>query len=70
MFTRFQVNVKDIECSLEWWAKHESLFLPVAFLACQILGIVGSQIKIEKKISLDENFTNLKRCHTQSNNLD
>jgi len=24
MFTRFQVDVKDIKCSLEWWAKHKS----------------------------------------------
>jgi hypothetical protein len=30
---RFQVNVKDIKCPLEWWAKHKSLFPIVAFLA-------------------------------------
>jgi hypothetical protein len=33
MFKRFQVDVKDIKCPLEWWAKHESLFPTVAFLA-------------------------------------
>jgi hypothetical protein len=35
-------------------AKHESLFPIVAFLAHQFLGIVGSQIEIEKKIHLLE----------------
>jgi hypothetical protein len=33
MFRRFQVDVKDIKCLLEWWAKHKSLFLIMAFLA-------------------------------------
>jgi hypothetical protein len=42
----------------------------VAFLACQILGIVGSRIKTERIISLVEIFTNLRRCCLQSNNLD
>jgi hypothetical protein len=41
MFRRFQMNVKDIKCLLEWWAKHESLFPIVAFLARQILDIDG-----------------------------
>jgi hypothetical protein len=44
MFKRFQVDVKDIKCPLEWWAKHESLFPTMAFLAHHILGIVGYQI--------------------------
>jgi hypothetical protein len=34
MFRRFQMDVKDIKCPLEWWAKHESLFPIVAFLDC------------------------------------
>ncbi len=42
----------------------------MAYLARQILGIVGFQIKIEKKNSLVGIFTNLKGCHLQSNNLD
>jgi hypothetical protein len=33
IFKRFQVDVKDIKCPLEWWAKHEFLFLIVAFFA-------------------------------------
>ncbi len=70
MFRGFQVNVKDIQCPLEWWAKHESLFPTMAFLARQILGIIGFQIEIEKKNSLVEIFTNLRRCHLQLDNLD
>jgi hypothetical protein len=42
MFRRFQVDLKDIKCLLEWWAKHKSLFQIVAFFVRQILGIVGS----------------------------
>jgi hypothetical protein len=63
MFKRFQVDVKDIECPLEWWAKQDSLFPTVAFLAYQILGIVGSQIEIERIFSLAGIFTNLMTCH-------
>jgi hypothetical protein len=44
MFRRVQVNVKDIKCSLEWWAKHEFLFPIVAFSTCLILNIVSFQI--------------------------
>jgi hypothetical protein len=63
MFGRFQLNVKDIKCLLEWWAKHEFLFPTMAFLVRQILGIVGSQIEIERIFSLVGILTNLKRCH-------
>ncbi len=42
----------------------------MAFLACQILGIVGSHIEIERIFSLVGIFTNLKRCRLQSDNLD
>jgi len=70
MFKRFQVDVKDTKCPLEWWAKHESLFPTVAFLAHQILGIIGSQIETKINFSLVRIFTNLKRCHLQLDNLD
>jgi hypothetical protein len=26
MFRKFQVDVKDIKCPLEWWVKHEFVF--------------------------------------------
>jgi hypothetical protein len=69
MFIRFQVDVKNIKCPLKWWAKHESLFPIVAFLAHHILGIFYSQIEIEKKNSLARILTNLRKCHLQLDNL-
>jgi hypothetical protein len=47
MFRRFQVDVKDIKCPLEWWVKHGSLFPIVSFVAHQIFGIIGSQEEID-----------------------
>ncbi len=47
----------------------QTLFPTLAFLACQILGIVGSQIETKRIFSLLEILTNLKICHLQSNNL-
>jgi hypothetical protein len=44
MFKRYQVDA----CFLEWWGKHESLFLIDVFLACKILNIMRSQIETEK----------------------
>jgi hypothetical protein len=31
IFCRFQADVKDIKCPLEWWKKHESMFPIVGF---------------------------------------
>ncbi len=62
MFKRFQVDVKDIKCPLERWAKHKFLFPTVAFFARQILSIVGSQIEIERIVLLARILTNLRRC--------
>jgi hypothetical protein len=42
----YQVNPKKIKCTLQWWGKHETMFLKIGFLACQIIGIVKSQIVI------------------------
>jgi hypothetical protein len=50
--------------------KHKSLFLTTAFLALQILGIVGSQIETERIFSLVGIFTNLRKCRLLPNNLD
>jgi len=36
----------------QWWQKHETIFLTIRFLAQQILGIVGSQIKRKRIFSL------------------
>jgi hypothetical protein len=45
IFRHYQVDVKDIKCSLQWWEKHESMFPTFGFCARQILRIVVSQIE-------------------------
>jgi hypothetical protein len=40
MFRRFQMDVKDIKCPLEWWAKHESLFPTMTFLFVKFLALL------------------------------
>ncbi len=68
MFKRFQVDVKDIKCPLEWWAKHKSFFSIVAIVARQILGIIGFQVETKITFSLVGVFTNLRRCCLQLDN--
>jgi len=41
IFRRYQLDIKDIKCPLQWWQKHEVMLLTIGFLARQILGIVG-----------------------------
>jgi hypothetical protein len=55
------MNPKEIKCLLLWWQKHESMFPTIGFLVHQILGIVESQIEIEKVFSLVGILTNLRR---------
>jgi hypothetical protein len=62
------VDPKDIKYHFQWWGKHEAMFPIVSFLACQILGIVGSQIEIERNFFLTNVLTNLRKCHLQSKN--
>ncbi len=50
--------MKEIKCPLQWWEKNETMFPIVGFLACQILGIVGSQIETEMIFSLIGILTN------------
>jgi hypothetical protein len=38
------------------------MFPAIDFLACQILGILGLEIEIEKIFSLTNKLTNLRRC--------
>ncbi len=51
-FRNYQVDVKNIKCPLQSWEKHENMFPTIGFCAKQILGIIGSQIEIEKIFSL------------------
>ncbi len=41
------------------------MFPTISFLARQILGIVGSQIEIERFFSLAGILTNLRKCRLQ-----
>jgi hypothetical protein len=68
-FRKFHVDVKDIEKPFQWWEKHESRFPINGFLAKQILGILGSQIEIECIFSLAKILTSLRKCWSQSENL-
>jgi hypothetical protein len=46
------------------------MFSIVGFLAYQILGIIRSQIEIERNFSSPSRLPNLRRCHLQLNNLE
>jgi hypothetical protein len=43
-----KVIEEEAKNPLEWWRMHEFLFLYVRFVIQQILGIVGTQIEVEK----------------------
>jgi hypothetical protein len=32
-FRRYQLDVKNIKCLLQWWQKHEAMFPTIGFLA-------------------------------------
>ncbi len=59
------MDVKNINCPLQWWEKHESMFRTIGFCARQILGIVGFQIETERIFSLVGIFTSLRRYRLQ-----
>ncbi len=63
------MDSKHIKWPLEWWRKHEYVFLIVGFLVRKILGIVGSQIETKTILSF-ASIINLKRCHLQFLNLE
>ncbi len=49
MFKHFQVDVKEINCPFRWWEKHGNMNFPIiGFLVQQILGIIASQIEVER----------------------
>jgi hypothetical protein len=45
LFCYWHGKLSKCDHPLKWWAGHEYQFLNVAFLAHQVLGIVGFQIK-------------------------
>ncbi len=46
------------------------MFPAIGFVACQILGIVGSQIETKRFFSLTGILTNLRRCRLQLETLE
>jgi hypothetical protein len=48
---------------LAWWCIHEGQILTMGFLTKQVLGILGSQIEIERVFNLVGVLTTLKHCH-------
>jgi len=52
IFKYYQMDSKEVKYPFQWWAKHETMFPIVCFLAHQILGIVRSQIETKKNFYL------------------
>jgi hypothetical protein len=46
------------------------MFPTIGFLTQQILGIIGSQVEIERIFSLVRIFTTFRKCHLQIENLE
>ncbi len=59
LFHRLSVGPMEIKNPLQWWANHAMQFPHVSFLACYMLGIVGSQIEIERIFNVTSIITNL-----------
>ncbi len=64
------MDVKDTKCLFQWCEKHERTFFILGFCVKQILGIVESQIEMERIFSLVGIFTSHNECLLQSNFLD
>ncbi len=45
IFKHYYMDVKNIKFSLQWWEKHENMFVIVGFCAKQIIKIVSFQIE-------------------------
>ncbi len=61
LFQCFQMDVTRIKCLLRWWEKHGAIFFTIAFLAFEILHIIGSQMETKRISSLLNILTNLRR---------
>jgi hypothetical protein len=70
VFRKYQLDVKDIKCPRQWRQKHEAMFPTIRFLTQIFLGVVGSQIEVERIFSLIGIFIDLRRCHLQTENLE
>jgi hypothetical protein len=45
LFCHLHVHLKECKLPLTWWKAHEAQFPNVAFVACQMFGILGLQIE-------------------------
>ncbi len=66
IFRRYQIDVKDIKCPLQWWEKHETIFLIVGFFALALL----DHILNKKNFFLRRILTNFRICKLQTENLE
>jgi hypothetical protein len=70
LFKRLSIFSTTCANPLTWWCMHEAQFLNVGFLAKQIFGILGSQIKIEWVFIFVGVLTTLRHYCLQMDNMD
>ncbi len=70
LFKRLSVSPTICVDPLAWWRIHETQFPNVSFLAKYILGILGSQIEIERVFSFTGVLITLRCYRLQVDNLD
>jgi hypothetical protein len=45
VFKRYELDVKDIKCPLQWWQKHETMFATIRFLADKFWVLLDFKLK-------------------------
>jgi hypothetical protein len=69
LFCHLPMKLEDCLLPLTWWKSHQVQFLNVSFVAQQILGILGSQIKTKRIFNIAKVLTSLQCCRLGVNNL-
>jgi hypothetical protein len=70
MFRHLHVKPKDYMLPLTWWKIHETWFPNVFFVVQQFLGVLGSQIEIDRIFNIIGVLTNFWCCKLGIDNLD
>jgi hypothetical protein len=70
LFCHLHAKLEDPMLPLTWWKIHETRFPNVSFVAQQILGILGSQIKTKRTFSIVGVLFRLRCCRLGIDNLD
>jgi hypothetical protein len=47
-FMHYERDIKDMKRPLEWWEKHENMFLTIGFYVKQIVRTMKSQFEIKR----------------------